>query len=238
MKPHEALKTLACRQGSSWLVLLLLISSVLLPPPALATRQGRQSTRIAAAAAAVEQDSSSTLDAWPRRRVHSPFNSEASMQIAARQRLFDYAVTEALEILGVAVEKVKIPEYKTTLEIPVIGGIDVTINNVNITDLQVCTLQQAPALACTVAMHWGCALLLSLAAHSMFTQQVRHCLQIEATVKAVHPWLPLMRVGRCCFERMGSTSTRKPTSMYHLLCVHTWLPAVPCRCLVNWPRLR
>lgn len=59
------------------------------------------------------------------------------MQIAARQRLFDYAVSEALDILGVAVEQVRIPEYKTKLEIPVIGGIDVAISNVNITDLQV-----------------------------------------------------------------------------------------------------
>lgn len=137
MKPHETSRRLGCRNSSSWVLLILLASSALLPPPALATRQGRQSSRIAAAAAATAQDSSSNLDSWPRRRVHSPFNSEASMQIAARQRLFDYAVTEALAILGVAVEKVKIPEYRTTLEIPVIGGIDVTISNVNITDLQV-----------------------------------------------------------------------------------------------------
>lgn len=69
--------------------------------------------------------------------VHSPFNSEASLQIAARQRLFDYAVTEALQILDAAVVKIRIPEYKGTLEIPVIGGIDVDISNVNITRLEV-----------------------------------------------------------------------------------------------------
>lgn len=75
------------------------------------------------------------------------------MQIAARQRLFDYAVTEAIEILGVAVEKVKIPEYRTTLEIPVIGGIDVAITNVNITDLQVgsCIVPGHLPPACTAA---------------------------------------------------------------------------------------
>lgn len=135
MKPHEVLGLRTRQQLHSCLLLVLLASSALLP--AQATRQGRQSARIAAAFAAAAQDDSSRLDAWPRRRVHSPFNSEASMQIAARQRLFDYAVTEAIEILGVAVEKVKIPEYRTTLEIPVIGGIDVAITNVNITDLQV-----------------------------------------------------------------------------------------------------
>jgi hypothetical protein len=125
------------------MLLLLVAGNALLLHPALASRQGRQSAHIAAAATAASvQDSGSSLDAWPRRHVHSPFNSEASMQIAARQRLFDYAVTEALEILGVAIEKVKIPEYRTTLEIPVIGGIDVVISNVNITDLQVqpCTI--------------------------------------------------------------------------------------------------
>lgn len=138
MKPHEATpRHVSYRQSRSCLLLLLLAASGLLPAPAAASRQGRQSTRIAAAAAAAAAAQGSILDAWPRRRVHSPFNSEASMQIAARQRLFDYAVSEALEILGVAVEKVRIPEYKTKLEIPVIGGIDVAISNVNITDLQV-----------------------------------------------------------------------------------------------------
>lgn len=134
MKPHEVLGLRTRQQLTSCLLLLLLATSAL--PPALATRQGRQSARIAAAAAVAQEDVS-RADAWPRRVVHSPFNSEASMQIAARQRLFDYAVTEALEILGVAVEQVKIPEYRTTLEVPVIGGIDVSISSVNITDLQV-----------------------------------------------------------------------------------------------------
>lgn len=135
---HHSIRGRACRRCSSWMLLLLVAGNALLLPPALASRQGRQSAHIAAAAAAASvQDSSSSLDAWPRRQVHSPFNSEASMQIAARQRLFDYAVTEALEILGEAIEKVKIPEYRTTLEIPVIGGIDVVISNVNMTDLQV-----------------------------------------------------------------------------------------------------
>lgn len=138
MKPHEAIpRHVSYRQSRSCLLLLLLAAAGLLPAPAAASRQGRQSTRIAAAAAAAAAAQDSSLNAWPRRRVHSPFNSEASMQIAARQRLFDYAVSEALDILGVAVEKVRIPEYKTKLEIPVIGGIDVAISNVNITDLQV-----------------------------------------------------------------------------------------------------
>lgn len=69
--------------------------------------------------------------------MHTPFNSEASLQLAARQRLFDYAVTQALEILDLAVAKIQIPEVKTTIEIPVIGGIDVTVSAINITNLSV-----------------------------------------------------------------------------------------------------
>jgi hypothetical protein len=153
------------------------------------------------------------------------------MQIAARQRLFDYAVTEALEILGVAVEKVKIPEYKTTLEIPVIGGIDVTINNVNITDLQVCTA--AAGTACTVndtlglcsAAVFGCA---QHGVHSKcgFTCRMR-------MVKAARPCLGAVRVADAAMHCMSSTSSPKPTCMCHLSCVYTFLPAVPCRYLVN-----
>lgn len=150
MDLHHHMRGHAGRRCSSWMLLLLVAGNALLLPPALASRQGRQSAHIAAAATAASvQDSGSSLDAWPRRHVHSPFNSEASMQIAARQRLFDYAVTEALEILGVAVEKVRIPEYRTTLEIPVIGGIDVVISNVNITDLQV----QSCTKLCGAAQH-------------------------------------------------------------------------------------
>jgi len=140
MKPFHCHRKRQVCQKSSLLLLVLLAGSALLPSPTLAFRQGRQTSRIAApaAAAAVQQGSSRDgVDEWPSRRVHSPFNSEASMQIAARQRLFDYAVTEALDILAVVVEKVNIPEYKTTIEIPVIGGIDVTISNVNITSLEV-----------------------------------------------------------------------------------------------------
>lgn len=139
MKPFQCHRRRQLCQKGSLLLLALLAGSALLPSPTLAFRQGRQTSRIAAPAAAAVQPESSrdAVDDWPRRRVHSPFNSEASMQIAARQRLFDYAVTEALDILAVVVEKVNIPEYKTTLEIPVIGGIDVTISNVNITSLEV-----------------------------------------------------------------------------------------------------
>jgi hypothetical protein len=69
-------------------------------------------------------------------RMHTPFNSEASLQIAARQKLFDYAVEEALDILDIIAKQIQIPEYKTTIDIPIIGGIDVEVSSVNITNLQ------------------------------------------------------------------------------------------------------
>lgn len=83
--------------------------------------------------------SSNMKDAFSpqQRNMHTPFNGEASLQIAARQKLFDYAVSQGLDILDLAVRKIKIPEYKTTIEVPVIGGIDVSVSNVNISNLQV-----------------------------------------------------------------------------------------------------
>jgi hypothetical protein len=69
--------------------------------------------------------------------VHTPFNSEASVQVAARQKLFDFAVQEGLEILNLVIQKVQIPDYNTTLDFPVIGGVDVSITGINITQLQV-----------------------------------------------------------------------------------------------------
>lgn len=121
---------------------LLLFSLVLLQcssPLVLAFRSSIQTSRISEATSAPHAESSSTLDELqrPRPKVHSPFNSEASLQVAARQRLFDYAVGQGLDILDLAVKKINIPEYKTTIEVPVIGGIDVTVSNVNISRLQV-----------------------------------------------------------------------------------------------------
>eukprot|EP00775_Hariotina_reticulata_P004734 gene4734-4984_t len=47
------------------------------------------------------------------------------------------AVSEALDILDIIAKKIQIPEYKTTIEIPIIGGINVDVSGVNITNLQV-----------------------------------------------------------------------------------------------------
>eukprot|EP00879_Flechtneria_rotunda_P011137 GHRR01011635.1.p1 GENE.GHRR01011635.1~~GHRR01011635.1.p1 ORF type:complete len:185 (+),score=44.71 GHRR01011635.1:206-760(+) len=118
--------------GSCWhpcllLGILLLHSSI---PPALCFRSSQQSSQLSVGATA------SNLQ-LQRARMHTPFNSEASLQVAARQRLFDYAVGQGLDILDLAVKKIQIPEYKTTIEIPVIGGIDVDVANVNITNLGV-----------------------------------------------------------------------------------------------------
>ncbi len=68
---------------------------------------------------------------------HTPFNSEASLQIAARQRLFDYAVQQGLAILDAKLREIQIPAVNTVIDIPLIGGMDVSISDVNITTLSV-----------------------------------------------------------------------------------------------------
>jgi hypothetical protein len=116
---------------------LLLAALLLLEYSSAPVHALRRRHHTAAANAALQETLSSSIPQKRQTMVHTPFNSEASLQIAARQRLFDYAVTEALDLLDVAAKNIKIPEYKTTLEIPVIGGIDVSVSNVNITNLQV-----------------------------------------------------------------------------------------------------
>lgn len=63
--------------------------------------------------------------------MHSPFNAEASLQLAARQSLFDYAVDQGLTILDAAVRRIAIPEYSATLDIPLVGGVDVSVSKVS-----------------------------------------------------------------------------------------------------------
>lgn len=149
-------------------VLVLLDCSI---APALAYRSRRHTAHIAdtpisggAAETAAKHDSSQKTHI----NLHTPFNSEASLQIAARQRLFDYAVSEALDILDIAAKKIKIPEYKTTIDIPVIGGIDVSVSNVNITNLQV------PRELAKVAIESGYYHLKA----SNLTAQVRVCMRV------------------------------------------------------------
>ncbi|GBF96808.1 hypothetical protein Rsub_09664 [Raphidocelis subcapitata] len=64
-------------------------------------------------------------------------NGEASMQIAARQRLFDYAVAEALAVLNATLRNATLPEVDATVEVPLLGGIDVAVRDVNVTRLDV-----------------------------------------------------------------------------------------------------
>jgi hypothetical protein len=129
------------RQGVLWqlaIALLLLQQSMLActalqaPVPRSALReQLRDSLTHSVAAADPDAiDDASLL-------VHTPFNSEASLQVAARQRLFDYGMEQGLILLDMAVRKIGIPEYKTTLDLPIIGGVDVDISDVNITQLVV-----------------------------------------------------------------------------------------------------
>jgi hypothetical protein len=135
------------RQLTVALLVVLSSACVVAPQRAAAMRQGVTQH------GSLRHPGASPAAAAPRaaageQQLHSPFNSEASLQIAARQRLFDYAVTQALEILDVAVEKINIPDYKATIEIPVIGGIDAAISNINITSLEV----RACWLACVLAV--------------------------------------------------------------------------------------
>ncbi|KAI8463303.1 MAG: hypothetical protein J3K34DRAFT_527110 [Monoraphidium minutum] len=64
-------------------------------------------------------------------------NAEASMQIAARQPLFDYAVTQGLAILNATLRNTTIDEVRATVEVPLLGGIDVVVRDVNVTSLSV-----------------------------------------------------------------------------------------------------
>lgn len=129
------------RQGVLWqlAIALLLLQQFMLactalqaPVPRSALReQLRDSLTHSVAAADPDAiDDASLL-------VHTPFNSEASLQVAARQRLFDYGMEQGLILLDMAVRKIGIPEYKTTLDLPIIGGVDVDISDVNITQLVV-----------------------------------------------------------------------------------------------------
>lgn len=60
---------------------------------------------------------------------------EASLQLAARQNLFDYAVEESLKILKASVAHLTIPDYTTEIDVPVLGGIDVHLTSMKIKQL-------------------------------------------------------------------------------------------------------
>ncbi|KIY97695.1 BPI/LBP/CETP domain protein [Monoraphidium neglectum] len=51
------------------------------------------------------------------------------MLIAARQPLFDYAVQQGLAILNATVKNATIDEISATVEVPLLGGIDVTVRD-------------------------------------------------------------------------------------------------------------
>lgn len=70
-------------------------------------------------------------------RLATPPDSEASLQLAARQRLFDFAVATGLDLLDEAATRIVLPEYHTTLEVPVLGGLDVGVSCINVTHLDV-----------------------------------------------------------------------------------------------------
>ena len=50
-------------------------------------------------------------------------------QVAARQRLFDYAVEQGLAILNATVKNTTIAEINATVEVPLLGGIEVGIRD-------------------------------------------------------------------------------------------------------------
>ena len=56
-------------------------------------------------------------------------NAEASIVVAARQPLFDYAVAVGLAVLNATLQRAgALPDVRTTVEVPLIGGIDVAIS--------------------------------------------------------------------------------------------------------------
>ena len=60
-------------------------------------------------------------------RMRQPTNPLG--QIAARQRLFDYAVAQGLAILNATLRSTTIAEVDATVEVPLLGGIDVAVRN-------------------------------------------------------------------------------------------------------------
>ena len=134
----QPVQKISCKCTSPGLIALCLAALLLCFSPAQAAAPlARPILRDEQPSSGSSTGTTAQPEAHAARNVHSPFNSEASVQVAARQKLFDFAVQEGLEILNLVIQKVQIPDYNTTLDFPVIGGVDVSITGINISQLVV-----------------------------------------------------------------------------------------------------
>lgn len=52
------------------------------------------------------------------------------MQVAVRQSLFDYGITVGSEALSSHIQNITIPRVETTINVPLVGEVDLTITNI------------------------------------------------------------------------------------------------------------
>jgi hypothetical protein len=64
-------------------------------------------------------------------------DDEASLEMAVRQSLLDYAVEKGLDILTQKVFNIDLPNFTTTAQLPLIGGINVEATNIRFQNFSV-----------------------------------------------------------------------------------------------------
>jgi hypothetical protein len=107
---------------------LAIAASALAPPPA-ASAIARP--RFADAAAPLG-DAPPPPPPPPRPTPPAP-----SLQLAARQRLLDYAVSRALDALDARARALTLPDYEASLRVPLVGAVDLAARRLNVTRLSV-----------------------------------------------------------------------------------------------------
>jgi hypothetical protein len=64
-------------------------------------------------------------------------DDDASLEMAVRQSLFDYAVDKGLDILTQKVFDIDLPDFTTTAQLPLIGGVNVDASNIKFQNFSV-----------------------------------------------------------------------------------------------------
>lgn len=85
------------------------------------------------------------IDATPVLRRQNAFkhpqlqlsDDDASLEMAVRQSLLDYAVDKGLDILTQKVFNIDLPNFTTTAQLPLIGGINVEASNIRFQNFSV-----------------------------------------------------------------------------------------------------
>lgn len=58
------------------------------------------------------------------------------MQVAVRQALLDYGITVGLEALSSHIHNITIPHVETTLDVPIVGPVDLSIKDIKCLEFQ------------------------------------------------------------------------------------------------------